>query len=155
MTRALPAAAVLLSLTLTGCMTPRVKPEPSLAVQEVRARAAAEKARLDDPCSRYSFAPAAPVRVFFAYNKAQLSEETDRLLEGAAVWLLCHPDIPATVSALHDNQGTPADQQALIAARIAAVRNGLTEAGVPAARVLTARPVQGQALSFEARGRGW
>lgn len=147
-----PALAA--SFMVTGCFTPRVKPQTSPAVLEARARAQAAKTATVDPCALYSFTTSDPVRIYFPYNKDELTEDSAEVLDHAAVWLECHPAVRVSIAAAHDNQGGPEGQKALIAARTAAVRARLVAHGVAAERLL-GEDAQGEVLALRARGRGW
>lgn len=152
---ALPILAVGALAALGGCMTARVKPAPSAAVLETRARAAQARAHPAGLCTQVSLDPAAPLAVPFGYEKDELTEAGRDALDSAAGWLICNPASLAVVTGEADPTGTDETRKAVAAKRVAAVRVYLTAHGVAASRLLAAPPASGQVLSVIARGRGW
>ena len=152
----LALALIALALAASGCTTRRIEPAPSPAVLEARARAQAAKASPADRCGLYTFVTAAPVRVTFTYNTTTLADAAREQVDRAATWLTCNTDVFVTITAQHDNQGDAAARDALVAARVAAVKARLVAGGVQPARVLSYQPAAGaKVLAFQARGRGW
>lgn len=148
-------AAALAVLSLCACTTERITPAPSPAIVEARAKAQAARTTPADRCGLYAFATAVPLEIPFPYNQTTLTDEGSEQLDHAAVWLVCHPQVWANLSGQHDNQGDPAARQAIVEARIGAVRQRLAAGGVSAARLLTYKPASGEVLDVQARGRGW
>ena len=147
---------IALAVAASACTTKRIEPAPSPAVLEARAKALAAKARPADRCGLYTFVTSAPVRVAFTYNTTTLADAAQEQVDRAAVWLSCRTDVYVTITAEHDNQGDAAARQALVAARVAAVKARLVAGGVQPSRVLAYEPAAGsQVLALQARGRGW
>lgn len=76
-------------------------------------------------------------RVFFAYNKSNISAESARVLEAQAGWLKTYPNTTATVEGHTDNRGTREYNLALGARRANAAQKALFEQGVEKSRVKT------------------
>jgi outer membrane protein OmpA-like peptidoglycan-associated protein len=152
---ALPILALAALAALGGCMTPRLKPAPSAAILEARARAAQARAHPASLCVGVSLDPAVPLAVPFGYEKDELTEAGRDVLDDAAAWLICKPAAFAVVTGEGDPTGTEETRKAIAARRVVAVRAYLAAHGVAAGRLLAAPPASGQVLSVIARGRGW
>lgn len=152
---ALPLLALGTLAALGGCMTPRVKPAPSPAVLEARARAAQARAHPASLCVGVRLDPAVPLVVPFGYEKDELTEAGRDALDDAAAWLICNPAAFAALTGEGDPTGTDESRKAIAARRVVAVRAYLIAHGVAAGRLPAAPPASGQVLSVVARGRGW
>jgi outer membrane protein OmpA-like peptidoglycan-associated protein len=136
-------------------MTPRIKPAPSPAILEARARAALARAHPASLCAGVRLDPAAPVMVPFGYEKDELTEAGRDALDAAAGWLICNPAASAAITGESDPTGTEEARKAVAAKRVVAVRAYLVAHGVAAVRLPAIPPASGQVLSVIARGRGW
>jgi len=78
-----------------------------------------------------------PDRVYFEYDKADLSPEGLAALQKQAAWLTTHPSVTLVVEGHSDERGTREYNLALAARRATAVRIFLMTNGVSAARLET------------------
>jgi len=89
------------------------------------------------PGSREDFAVNVGDRVFFGFDRFDLSPEATATLDRQAAWLKQYPSVTVTVEGHADERGTREYNLALGERRAAAVKNYLTALGVDAARVQT------------------
>lgn len=76
-------------------------------------------------------------RVFFGFDKSDLTPEATATLDRQAAWLKQYPAVTVTVEGHADERGTREYNLALGERRATAVKNYLTAMGVDAARVNT------------------
>jgi peptidoglycan-associated lipoprotein len=76
-------------------------------------------------------------RVFFAFDKSDISSEARRTLERQAEWLKRYPNVTVTLEGHADERGTREYNLALGERRATAAKNALVALGVPANRVTT------------------
>ncbi|MDE1900036.1 MAG: peptidoglycan-associated lipoprotein Pal [Alphaproteobacteria bacterium] len=76
-------------------------------------------------------------RVFFAFNKSDLSTEAQATLDRQAAWLKKYPAIKVTIEGHTDERGTREYNLALGERRATAAKNYLVAAGIPASRIST------------------
>lgn len=76
-------------------------------------------------------------RVFFAFNKQDLSATARSTLERQAAWLKKYPNVNVTVEGNCDDRGTREYNLALGARRANAAKNYLVSLGVEASRIKT------------------
>lgn len=76
-------------------------------------------------------------RVFFAFNKHNISAESDRVLEAQAAWFKTYPNTTAVVEGHADARGTREYNLALGKRRAHAAQRGLMKHGVDAQRLKT------------------
>lgn len=76
-------------------------------------------------------------RVFFAYDSAQLSSESQQTLERQAAWLKQYPNVNVSVEGHCDERGTREYNLALGERRAAAAKKYLVGLGVAASRLST------------------
>jgi peptidoglycan-associated lipoprotein len=76
-------------------------------------------------------------RVFFAFDKANVSADGQKVAESQAAWLKTHSATTATLEGHSDERGTRDYNQALAARRAEAVKSALGKNGVDAARLKT------------------
>ncbi len=76
-------------------------------------------------------------RVYFAFDKASLSAEARRTLDGQARWMQQHPQVHVTIEGHTDERGTREYNLALGERRANAVRDYLIGLGVAPARIDT------------------
>jgi outer membrane protein OmpA-like peptidoglycan-associated protein len=151
------ACALICAPVLAGCTTPRVQPEPSAAVLQARANAAAHKAAA---CTPGGLDAISPVDVGFGFDDAELSDPGQRRLAAAVAWLGCNPGVEVVILPDADNHGDAAHLADLAQKRALAVQARLRSLGATATviRLLprgAADPVTGPHLVINAQGRGW
>jgi outer membrane protein OmpA-like peptidoglycan-associated protein len=156
--RILPAlaAALLCAATLSGCLTPRVKPQPSQAVLEARARVAVKP----PACPVGGPETVSPVDVSFGFDDAVISEVGQQRLAKAAKWLACHPQVEAVILPDADRHGDAAHLADLAGRRAQAALDQLRADGAKANLIrVTARgapdPLTAPHVVVNAQGRGW
>ena len=76
-------------------------------------------------------------RVFFGFDKSDLSTEAQATLDRQAAWLKKYGSTKVTVEGHADERGTREYNLALGERRATAVKNYLVAAGIPAARIST------------------
>jgi len=89
------------------------------------------------PGSQQDLAATAGDRVFFAYNRADISAEAQQILQRQAEWLRRYANVAVTIEGHCDERGTREYNLALGERRAQAVKNVLVALGIPAARVST------------------
>jgi peptidoglycan-associated lipoprotein len=89
------------------------------------------------PGSQQDLAATAGDRVFFAYNRADISAEAQQILQRQAEWLRRYANVAVTIEGHCDERGTREYNLALGERRANAAKNVLVAAGIPAARVQT------------------
>jgi peptidoglycan-associated lipoprotein len=82
-------------------------------------------------------AEAAGDRVFFAYDRSEISPEGQRILQKQAEWLRRFPNLAITVEGHADERGTREYNLSLGERRAEAVKNVLIALGIPASRIAT------------------
>jgi outer membrane protein OmpA-like peptidoglycan-associated protein len=143
------ASLMLASLVLGGCVS-QVEPKISQAVLDSRARAAAAHAQPADQCLA---ATPPPKTVLFPFQGTEPDASARVQLDGVARSLRCDPALRIALAAEADQHGTAAEQRALIAGRIAFMRQYLVAAGAGATQLATAPATAG--LTLTAQGRAW
>ena len=89
------------------------------------------------PGSQQDLAATAGDRVFFAYDRSDISSEAQQILQRQSEWLKRYPNVSVTIEGHTDERGTREYNLALGERRAQAVKNVLVALGVPAARVST------------------
>lgn len=89
------------------------------------------------PGSQQDLAATAGDRVFFAYDRSDISPEAQQILERQAQWLKRYPNVGVTIEGHTDERGTREYNLALGERRAQAVKNVLTALGIPASRLST------------------
>jgi outer membrane protein OmpA-like peptidoglycan-associated protein len=150
------AIGLVCATALTGCLTKPVKPAPSEAILQTRAREGAKPAA----CAVEDLASISPMEVGFGFGETQLGEAAQQRVAKAAAWLKCNPGVEVVVLPAADNHGTPARQQELAQARAKAVVDqlralGATQAVIRAVAAGAPDPVTAPHFVIQARGRGW
>lgn len=124
-----------------GACTSTITPPPSAAILQARAAAAERAKHAQDP------APCVDPRatkdedatvIRFLFMSADLDVIGARRLNQAVAFARCAPATRIVLVGEADGRATPQAQAALIAQRIAAMRQALTNAGVADARISTA-----------------
>jgi peptidoglycan-associated lipoprotein len=89
------------------------------------------------PGSQQDLAATAGDRVFFAYDRSDISAEGQQILQRQAEWLKRFPQVSVTIEGHCDERGTREYNLALGERRATAVKNVLVALGIPAARIQT------------------
>ena len=89
------------------------------------------------PGSQQDLAQTAGDRVFFEYDRADISPEAQEILRRQAQWLQRYPNVTVTIEGHTDERGTREYNLALGERRAQAVKNVLTALGTPASRIQT------------------
>src|SRR5580765_6970150 len=89
------------------------------------------------PGSQQDLAATAGDRVFFAYDRSDISSEAQQILQRQSQWLKRFPNVSVTIEGHCDERGTREYNLALGERRAQAVKNVLVALGIPAARVST------------------
>jgi outer membrane protein OmpA-like peptidoglycan-associated protein len=149
-------AAILLTASLTGCLTPHVKPPPSQAILQARAARAAKPAA----CAAGGLEAISPLDAAFAFDDAAVTEVGQKRLAAAAQWLACNPAVEVVIKPDADSHGDAAHMNELAQHRAQAVADQLRSLGASTAviRLLPrngADPVTEPHLLINAIGRGW
>jgi peptidoglycan-associated lipoprotein len=94
-------------------------------------------------------------RVFFGYDRFDLTPEARQVLERQATWLRQYPNVRLLVAGNCDERGTREYNLALGARRAAAARDYLVSLGVPAARLETVSYGKERPLDPRANEEAW
>lgn len=89
------------------------------------------------PGSQQDLAQSAGDRVFFEFNRADISSEAQQILQRQAQWLQRYPNVSVTIEGHCDERGTREYNLALGERRANAAKQVLVAAGVPASRLST------------------
>ena len=89
------------------------------------------------PGSQQDLAQNAGDRVFFEFDRSDITSEAQQILERQASWLQRYPNVSVTIEGHCDERGTREYNLALGERRAAAVKNVLVAAGIPASRIAT------------------
>jgi peptidoglycan-associated lipoprotein len=89
------------------------------------------------PGSQQDLAATAGDRVFFAYDRSDISPEGQQILQRQAEWMKRYSNVTVTIEGHCDERGTREYNLALGQRRAAAVKSVLVALGIPAGRVQT------------------
>src|SRR5947207_12148319 len=89
------------------------------------------------PGSQQDLAATAGDRIFFAYDRADISSESQQILQRQADWLKRFGNVAVTIEGHCDERGTREYNLALGERRATAAKNVLVALGIPASRVST------------------
>jgi peptidoglycan-associated lipoprotein len=89
------------------------------------------------PGSQQDLEASAGDRVFFAFDRADISPEAREILSRQADWLRRYPNVTATIEGHCDERGTREYNLALGERRAQAAKNVLVASGIPASRIST------------------
>jgi peptidoglycan-associated lipoprotein len=89
------------------------------------------------PGSQQDLAATAGDRIFFAFDRADISAEAQQILQRQADWLRRYSNVTVTIEGHCDERGTREYNLALGERRANAAKNVLVAAGIPASRVST------------------
>jgi peptidoglycan-associated lipoprotein len=89
------------------------------------------------PGSQQDLEASAGDRVFFAFDRSDITPEARQILARQADWLRRYPNVTVTIEGHCDERGTREYNLALGERRAQAVKNVLVAMGIPAARMST------------------
>jgi peptidoglycan-associated lipoprotein len=89
------------------------------------------------PGSQQDLAATAGDRIFFAFDRADISGEAQQILQRQADWMRRYPNVTVTIEGHCDERGTREYNLALGERRANAAKNVLVAAGIPASRLST------------------
>jgi len=89
------------------------------------------------PGSQQDLAATAGDRVFFDYDRSEISSEGQQILQRQAEWLKRYSNVGVTIEGHCDERGTREYNLALGERRAQAVKNVLAALGIPASRIST------------------
>jgi peptidoglycan-associated lipoprotein len=89
------------------------------------------------PGSQQDLEASAGDRVFFAFDRSDISPEARQILSRQADWLRRYPNVTVTIEGHCDEQGTREYNLALGERRAQAVKNVLVASGISASRIST------------------
>ena len=89
------------------------------------------------PGSQQDLEASAGDRIFFAFDRSDISPEAREILARQADWLRRYPNVAVTIEGHCDERGTREYNLALGERRAQAAKNVLVAAGIPAARIST------------------
>jgi len=89
------------------------------------------------PGSQQDLAQSAGDRVFFEFDRSDISPEAQQTLQRQAEWLQRYPNVTVTIEGHCDERGTREYNLALGERRANAAKQVLVAAGVPASRIST------------------
>jgi peptidoglycan-associated lipoprotein len=89
------------------------------------------------PGSQQDLEASAGDRVFFAFDRSDITPEAQEILARQADWLRRYPNVTVTIDGHCDERGTREYNLALGERRAQAVKNVLVASGIPASRIST------------------
>ena len=89
------------------------------------------------PGSQQDLEASAGDRIFFAFDRSDITPESQQILERQADWLRRYPNVTVTIEGHCDERGTREYNLALGERRAQAVKNVLVASGIPASRIST------------------
>ena len=89
------------------------------------------------PGSQQDLEASAGDRVFFAFDRSDITSEAQQILARQADWLRRYPNVTVTIEGHCDERGTREYNLALGERRAQAAKNVLVAMGIPAARIST------------------
>jgi peptidoglycan-associated lipoprotein len=89
------------------------------------------------PGSQQDLEASAGDRVFFAFDRSDITPESQQILARQADWLRRYPNVAVTIEGHADERGTREYNLALGERRAQAVKNVLVAMGIPASRIST------------------
>ena len=122
------------SLLAAACAT---APEPGANTQGAGTVTPPASTTSVRPGSQQDLAQTAGDRVFFAFDKSDITPEAKQILQKQADWLKKYPNVTVTVEGHCDERGTREYNLALGERRANAVKNVLVALGIPTNRVST------------------
>jgi peptidoglycan-associated lipoprotein len=122
-----------LALLLAGCSSPPPPPPPGPGVPGGPGGVSGSVI----PGSQQDLEASAGDRVFFAFDRSDITPEAQETLSRQAEWLRRYPNVTVTIEGHCDERGTREYNLALGERRAQAVKNVLVALGIPASRIST------------------
>jgi len=122
-------------LLLAACSSP--PPEPPAGPPGPPGGAGGIGSRSIVPGSQQDLEATAGDRVFFAFDRSDITPESQQILTRQADWLRRYPNVTVTIEGHCDERGTREYNLALGERRAQAVKNVLVASGIPASRIST------------------
>lgn len=138
--------------SLAACAS---RPEPQPTPQPQTTTPPVEQPRGPVPGSAEDFRVSVGDRVFFGYDRFDLTPEARSVLERQAAWLRQYPNVRILVAGNCDERGTREYNLALGARRAAAARDYLASLGVAANRMETVSYGKERPLDPRANEEAW
>jgi peptidoglycan-associated lipoprotein len=120
-------------LLLAACSSP--PPEPPPAGPPGGSSGAGSRNIV--PGSQQDLEASAGDRIFFAFDRSDISPEAREILSRQADWLRRYPNVTVTIEGHCDERGTREYNLALGERRAQAAKNVLVASGIPASRIST------------------
>jgi peptidoglycan-associated lipoprotein len=122
-------------LLLAACSSP--PPEPPAGPPGPLGGPGGVGSRSIVPGSQQDLEASAGDRIFFAFDRSDISPEAREILTRQADWLRRYPNVTVTIEGHCDERGTREYNLALGERRAQAAKNVLVASGIPASRVST------------------
>ena len=123
-------------LMLAACSSPPPPPEPPPGPPGPPGGAGIGSRNIV-PGSQQDLEASAGDRVFFAFDRSDITPESQQILSRQADWLRRYPNVTVTIEGHCDERGTREYNLALGERRAQAAKNVLVASGIPAARIST------------------
>ena len=120
-------------LLLAACSSPPPEPPPA----GPPAGSGGAGSRNIVPGSQQDLEASAGDRIFFAFDRSDISPEARETLSRQADWLRRYPNVTVTIEGHCDERGTREYNLALGERRAQAAKNVLVASGIPASRIST------------------
>jgi peptidoglycan-associated lipoprotein len=124
-------------LLLAACSSPPPEAPPGPPGGSGGAGAAGISSHNIVPGSQQDLEASAGDRVFFAFDRSDITPESQQILARQADWLRGYPNVSVTIEGRCDERGTREYNLALGERRAQAVKNVLVASGIPATRIST------------------
>ena len=123
-------------LMLAACSSPPPPPEPPPGPPGPPGGAGIGSRNIV-PGSQQDLEASAGDRVFFAFDRSDITPESQQILSRQADWLRRYPNVTVTIEGHCDERGTREYNLALGERRAQAAKNVLVASGIPASRIST------------------
>ena len=123
-------------LMLAACSSPPPPPEPPPGPPGPPGGASVGSRNIV-PGSQQDLEASAGDRVFFAFDRSDITPESQQILSRQADWLRRYPNVTVTIEGHCDERGTREYNLALGERRAQAAKNVLVASGIPASRIST------------------
>ena len=123
-------------LMLAACSSPPPPPEPPPGPPGPPGGAGIGSRNIV-PGSQQDLEASAGDRVFFAFDRSDITPEAQQILSRQADWLRRYPNVTVTIEGHCDERGTREYNLALGERRAQAAKNVLVASGIPASRIST------------------
>jgi len=129
---------ILIALAAVGALSACAsRPEPTPTPTETAPTQPTQPSQGPTPGSAEDFRVSVGDRVFFGYDRFDLTAEARSVLERQAAWLRQYPNVRVLVAGNADERGTREYNLALGARRAAAAKDYLVSLGVQSSRIET------------------